>query len=444
MTALRLLAPCAVLLVAMAALPRERGAAPVPQDAAASRPATAGSATTRPSEPVVVVTGNEKGFIRPCGCSKPALGGIHRRAHAIAELRATGRKVDVVSCGNLVNETGRQQEIKMETFLLALGEMGYAAFVPGEGEFALGLPILRDLRMMAPFPWVAANVTAPDLGLVPSVVLEGSGVVVVGLLPPLPKSTGVATTPAGDALVAQLKAHPASQMLFIYNGTEADARLLADLIPASRRATCDVLVTGHADAPGVLDRGPDAQRVLVCGSKGRNLALWTPSTGKYEGLRLEEARPGTETVDALLERYRLTVKEEALATKVGRLPTAPKYVGDAKCAECHDDIHPKLKETPHQRAFATLVATHDETDPECVRCHVTGWGMESGWVDEARTPTLKNVNCEACHGPGSDHAETLAKTPAGKVGESTCLKCHDPDNSPRFQFKTYWPKIEHK
>jgi hypothetical protein len=49
------------------------------------------------------------------------------------ELRAGGRPVDVVSCGNLVNETGRQREIKMETFLLAPRGDGLRGVRPRRG-----------------------------------------------------------------------------------------------------------------------------------------------------------------------------------------------------------------------------------------------------------------------------------------------------------------------
>src|SRR5436190_20354578 len=68
------------------------------------------ASSARPSppksdRPLVVVSGNEHGFIRPCGCSKPVLGGVHRRAHAIAELKKTEPKLAAVSVGEFLNET---------------------------------------------------------------------------------------------------------------------------------------------------------------------------------------------------------------------------------------------------------------------------------------------------------------------------------------------------
>jgi hypothetical protein len=28
--------------------------------------------------------------------------------------------------------------------------------------------------------------------------------------------------------------------------------------------------------------------------------------------------------------------------------------------------------------------------------------------------------------------------------EKNCRTCHDHDNSPEFNFETYWPKVEHR
>jgi hypothetical protein len=31
----------------------------------------------------------------------------------------------------------------------------------------------------------------------------------------------------------------------------------------------------------------------------------------------------------------------------------------------------------------------------------------------------------------------------GVAKDKTCYQCHDPDNSPKFDFDKYWKKIEH-
>ena len=65
-----------------------------------------------PAELLFVVTGNERGFIRPCGCSKPKLGGIHRRATALELLRAKEPALGLVSAGDLIVSGEPQQQTK--------------------------------------------------------------------------------------------------------------------------------------------------------------------------------------------------------------------------------------------------------------------------------------------------------------------------------------------
>ena len=64
---------------------------------------------------------------------------------------------------------------------------------------------------------------------------------------------------------------------------------------------------------------------------------------------------------------------------------------------------------------------------------------------------LANNQCENCHGPGSLHIEQIeagnieAAKPLVKVAlqESTCVKCHDGENSPDFNFEKYWEEVKH-
>src|SRR5829696_296079 len=50
----------------------------------AERPAAAAPAGAR--RPVIFYTGEQRGYLEPCGCSKPMIGGIARRARYLANL----------------------------------------------------------------------------------------------------------------------------------------------------------------------------------------------------------------------------------------------------------------------------------------------------------------------------------------------------------------------
>ena len=83
--------------------------------------------------------------------------------------------------------------------------------------------------------------------------------------------------------------------------------------------------------------------------------------------------------------------------------SAAEYVGASKCKMCHRKAHAKWETTKHAQAFSALKGA-DAAKPECVGCHTTGY-PGSGPVTEE----MKNVQCEACHGPGSDYRKVMMK-----------------------------------
>ena len=143
-------------------------------------------------------------------------------------------------------------------------------------------------------------------------------------------------------------------------------------------------------------------------------------------------------------------------------------MGSQTCAECHTDEYEIWEETPHAHATETL--THlpipRQFDPECLSCHVTGWEPQEyypfthGYESLTKTPHLVGNGCENCHGGGAEHvaAENVdldvddAKLAELRTGMrltleqariNVCVRCHDLDNSPDFEFDKYWPHVEH-
>ena len=392
----------------------------------------------------LVATGNEQGFIRPCGCSKPALGGIHRRATYLKNLRAEHPNILLVSTGDVVVAADRQQQIKFEHFLLAMSAMEYQAMAIGLGELKLGLEYLVPMRDFAMFPLVATNLyrdgARPFEG---SVNLEGSPLTLISLLPSSTLVTGCEVRPAAEELKDQLSGVPEGrELLVLWSGTDAELVTLLEQVPDAARQAWFV-IGGTADQPIVLREVRDGRAVTV-GTKGRYLAEWNPAaSAPLNSVRLEENIPLDPDADSILESYRESVKAEGLLAQVPREQIPHEYAGETSCAECHEDINLALDDSGHERAWATLIASNDQHDPECVRCHVTGWGHSTGFSTGESTPHLVDVNCEACHGPGEEHASIQTPMPRSKPSEKFCLRCHDADNSPQFDFKTYWPKIKH-
>jgi hypothetical protein len=82
---------------------------------------------------------------------------------------------------------------------------------------------------------------------------------------------------------------------------------------------------------------------------------------------------------------------------------AVSYVGVDACSSCHAPARKHWDARPHARAYRTLQRISREYDLECVGCHVTGYEKPGGST-VTFNDGLRDVQCEACHGPGSRHA----------------------------------------
>lgn len=108
-------------------------------------------------------------------------------------------------------------------------------------------------------------------------------------------------------------------------------------------------------------------------------------------------------------------------------PTSSPFIGTDKCRMCHPDQHKTWAASRHARAMDSLTAA-EKKDPECFRCHVTGYGGPGGYVSLDRTPGLANVGCEACHGGGSVHMAAPMEDKKKTISTNglDCRTCHHP------------------
>lgn len=173
--------------------------------------------------------------------------------------------------------------------------------------------------------------------------------------------------------------------------------------------------------------------------------------------------------------YLALINEFKLATRKLEVKLPPDnvqrvYSGVVNCADCHKGPFKQWQATRHAHALVTLVNKGQEYNPECLKCHTTGFRQFNGFYAYSHIDSQQmfNVQCEVCHGPAQEHMETqmqlvsrpeswmskadyqallkrAKKTmPQKKVPESVCLKCHTPENDNHFVYSTKLPKIAHK
>jgi hypothetical protein len=153
------------------------------------------------------------------------------------------------------------------------------------------------------------------------------------------------------------------------------------------------------------------------------------------------------SVLAAKRAYDKTAAEKNLAAAATQAPAKPPaggsgYAGIEECASCHQKAVDFWKKTHHAQAWKTLVDVGKEVNRDCIRCHVSGWEQPGGatLLGVTKQPTLRDVQCEACHGPASRHVDSDGKertTLVRSTPETTCKTCHEPAHSDTFDYQAY-------
>jgi hypothetical protein len=120
---------------------------------------------------------------------------------------------------------------------------------------------------------------------------------------------------------------------------------------------------------------------------------------------------------------------------------ADRFLGEETCARCHQEEARAWATTAHAHALTTLEELGMDREAECLQCHTVGHGAVTGFASPAVEPDLSDVQCESCHGRGSDHHARDLSDP--EVVRATCVECHDAANSPDFDLASYLEKIRH-
>ena len=145
---------------------KERAVSPTAGPAlSALQPADAAlPAAPRGRQIALLYSSNLQGKYAPCNCAVQPLGGLARRATVTARARAEADATLVVDAGDLFLPEGSTAETERQANLLAAGiaSGGIDAFTPGEGDLAIGVPLLKKVTAAFKIPIVSANLYGRD------------------------------------------------------------------------------------------------------------------------------------------------------------------------------------------------------------------------------------------------------------------------------------------
>jgi len=447
----------------------------------------------------LVITGRQDGYLEPCGCAglDRMKGGMSRRYSFLNELRKQrGWPVVAMDVGGLAKGYGKQAELKYHITVEDMRKMGYDAIALGRAE--LRLPTGELVAETAAVegqqsPFVSANVglfgfAAETTARMRIVEAAGMKLGITGVLgkefQQEIRSADIEMTDPAAALskiVPDLK-QKADYLILLAHATKEESIELARKFP-----DFDLVVTaGGAPEPPAKPEPIEGTKALLIevGQKGMDAIVLGMFNGgerfRYQRVPLDSRFPASEEMRRLMEIYQEQLKEAGFAGLGIRLGNEAvphpqkalngKFVGSKACESCHEKSYIVWRKSGHSKAYATLTGLNPPRnfDPECVSCHVTGWHptdyypYQTGYQSLEETPELINTGCETCHGPGGTHVAaengtdlalqeklrqatviTKAESQDPRSGKPHCFSCHDLDNSPAFDFETYWPLVEH-
>jgi len=419
-----------------------------------------GCVPTKPSEPTnltadpslnpntvtIFLTGNTLSTLKPCGCSTGQLGGLDRRGAAIHSTPADRRLV--IDTGNFLAQDTPQDRLKLSILLQALTLQEYDILHLDKND----MKVISEMGLL----------DSTNCEILSSISLYDKIAAKVGRefsLDDRKLRVTIASIQAADFNPSKL-----SQLFDAKGDTVKSNLLIVDssdpkiIDSIAKTNLVDVLIVpSMATEPRIVDRGRTRPLVISVGKFGEyaaKLTLQVQNDGsvkpEFSEVPITDKLPSDKNLVDLYKFYQTLVRDEKLLDKVPQVPLEDglAFVGTKKCQTCHEFAYQKWTERKHAIAYPTLVQVEHQYDPECVKCHVIGLGYESGFKNDTNSE-FGNVGCEACHGPGNKHIESVLtqKTYVAPGGQPRmkCVDCHTNENSSGFSGheREYFQKIAH-
>jgi len=363
-----------------------------------------------PPSVIILYTGGTKSHLEPCGCYQEQSGGLPRRAHLISQIRKYGIPTLLVDAGDIFDGTEAIDTQRCQINLKAMSMMGYDAVALSRSDLNYENAYVGEQRAVGAFPFLSNSHihTRPF-------VLKTVGKTTVALI----HASNNGELPDADILIA------------LGEQTSAEPREI------------DVVISPEEAELGQQTNGPFYVGSTSEGKTLGFLALWMNSEGELTRhhatqLALTGDVPEDESVRQLLTDFYREVaassEHQPLFTdQLLEQQTKNGYVSASACQGCHEQEYLQWSATRHAFAFETLLKKERYFDPNCVSCHTTGFGYQTGFQIGDEKSAFKGVQCETCHGPGKQHVGNPKKTNIRLAAEtSLCLECHDTKHSPGF------------
>ncbi len=435
------------------------------------------------------------GRIAPYNCEEGKIGGVARMATILKQWRQTWQDGILVDVGNATVASHPQRETVNSFTYDALEKLRYDVVNIGENEVGLSLEDLRTLAKDRSFKIISASLVRADTRapvFPPYYILERARrkIGFIGLV-----HTDVGPKGLGKGLRLLDPDAALRQNLAIIRPQCDLVVVLAFLTPeeiyklARQYPEVDVFLGGLtpvSSAPFEVAGPRAAPRTIVSylGDQGCTLARLTvqrsengPPLAQGSAKLLDEDVEQDPSFIGLLSEFTAALSGTPLpgSDQDPKMPCTSSFVGSEVCKVCHIKQFYDWQETAHAGAYVTLIQKGQNKNPECLRCHTTGYDLPWGFdpAREAQKPPkdeetpkrpyrqdpLKGVGCECCHGGARHHlglamkdrfAATRTPLLRPKPARENCIRCHtarrpchDPAKPEPYERTEYFEMIKH-
>lgn len=363
-----------------------------------------------PPSVVILYTGGTQSHLEPCGCYQEQSGGLPRRAYLVSEIRRHGIPTLLVDAGDIFDGTEDIDFQRCRVNLKAMSTMGYDAVALSQNDLVFGDLYINEQRAAASFPFLGEAPIYAEAAVVKTV---------------------------GEFSIAFASASTEREV------PDADVSIALGTHPPEALSDADILIS-----PERIEHKQQTDGPLWVGSTSEGktlgfLALWVNAEGNLNRhhavqVALTGDVPEDASVRQLLTDFYREVAETSehkplFAKQLLEQQARNGYVSATACQGCHQQEYLQWSATRHAFAFETLLKKERYFDPNCVSCHTTGFGYQTGFQIGDKASAFKGVQCETCHGPGKQHVGNPKKDNIRSGADtSLCLQCHDTKHSPGF------------
>ncbi len=366
---------------------------------------------------VLAFSHNVGGETHPCGCRHFPLGGLPQLAGQLNDLKKQGEVV-YVDTGDLffpssvlVASVQKSLTFTARQLIKAKKDLGLAYLVPGDQDFAAGLPFVQEVASQ--FDYLVANLQDEKAFRHKRWARLDRGdarVYLVGLVDPStmpPHLAPLFASPesALGAVIEEIKkdgwdsSNVTHRLVVLsHSGMDADHAL------AKKYPSIDWVIGAHDQKFTQKEETEGSTRLVQVLSRNHYLGaismdLVGPKTQdsffvheiREERSELLKPNPFIAFLDNhKVELAKIQAEEQNALTmnSNSNMPSAP--LSDARsCLDCHKPQVSHWEKTTHALAYATLVRAKAQDNPACIKCHSLGHENPLGFKSTKDVVTFK-------------------------------------------------------